>query len=147
MIIMDDKPPKNPKWEKFKSAMKKAEKWTVRNLLPVAVSTAGGGLGLPAALGGLASELFKNFSDTNLNIPFSEEIFIDKFKDDLIGEGNLVEYLQEQLEQANEEIDPEQIKLVIDKKITPSVSTVKKMLEVMKKKKSGKNSKELWKKP
>ena len=77
---MSDKPHKHEKWEKFKGAMKKAGKWTVKNLLPVAVSMVSGGLGLPVALGGLASELFKKFSDANLKIPISEEKFKEKLE-------------------------------------------------------------------
>ena len=98
---MSDKPHKHEKWEKFKGAMKKAGKWTVKNLLPVAVSMAAGGLGLSTALGGLTTELFTKFSNANIKIPISEDKFKEKLEELCHGEGKVIEYLQEKLEETN----------------------------------------------
>ena len=102
-MTMDNKTNKHPKWENFKVTIKKAGKWTVKNLLPVAVSLAAGGLGLPAAISGLASGILKSFSDANIKIPLSKEVFQEKIRDLCKGKGRTIEFLQFSLEQANKE--------------------------------------------
>ena len=133
---MEDKPHKHPKWEKFKGALKKAGKWTVKNLLPVAVSMAAGGLGLPVAIGGLASEIIKKITDAKLKISIPEETFKQKLEDLCQGQGKVIEYLQEKLEEANEQMEPEDIKLVIEQVMTPVVSEMNTMLEIMREEKA-----------
>ena len=90
----------------------------------------------PIALGGLASELFKKFSDANLKIPINEEVFQQKLEELCRGDGKVIEYLQEKLEDANDKMSSEDIRLSIEHVMTPVISEMSTMLEIIREEKA-----------
>ena len=127
---MKDKTDKQKKWEKFKEAVKKAGKWTVKNLLPVAISIAAGGLGLPAAVGGLTSEIFKKLTDKKIKILIPKEVFQEKLEELCKGEGKVIEYFQEKLEESNDGRNRRNKRSL--NKMTPVVYEMSMMMSIMK---------------
>ena len=128
---MSDEQQKHPTWEKFKETMKKAGNWTVNSMVPVVVSLSAGGLGLHVAIAGLASELIKKFSAVNVKMPLTDEEFKQKLIELCKGEGKPIEYLQEKIEGANEDMDPKDVKLVVERIMSPVVYEMNTMLELM----------------